>query len=241
MKIRLIRDDARGAAANMAIDEMLLRSQGAAPPVLRFYTWARPACSIGYFQNAKKTATKLRTAGKEIAVVRRITGGGFVLHGTDLTFSLALPDSWFPGDVKSSYLKVNEALRVGLKDCWPAIDYADCKSVPSGRGQGDRVCFEAPACYDLVLGRRKVVGASQRRTDGAVLHQSAVFLPADTKSVARKIIEGFEKSWSASFEERPLDADELGKAARIERERYASEEWAVPAVEMAVALASASG
>ncbi len=230
MKMRLIRDGARAAATNMAIDETLLKRQGRSLPVLRIYSWSHPSCSIGYFQNAKTVAAKLDARKKGMAVVRRITGGGLVLHGSDVTLSLAVPGAWLPGDVKSSYLKVNEALRAGLQDLWPALDYADCKTVPSGRGQGDRICFEAPACYDLLLGSRKAVGASQRRVDGAVLHQSAVFLPADAKTVARKIIEGFEKNWGVSFEETPLTAEELREAGEIERSRYASEEWAIPVI-----------
>lgn len=230
MKMRLVRDAARGAASNMAVDEVLLRAQSRGGlPALRVYSWSSPACSIGYFQDTKKVAAKLGAAKKGMTVVRRITGGGLVLHGTDVTLSLALPDAWLPGDVKSSYLKVNEALRAGFRQMWPALDYADCKTVPSGRGQGDRICFEAPACYDLLLGGRKVVGASQRRVDGAALHQSAIFLPADPQTVVRKIVEGFEKSWGAVFEEIPLTAEELKEAGEIERSRYASEEWIIPA------------
>jgi lipoate-protein ligase A len=230
MKMRLIRDGARSAVSNMAIDEMLLLGQGRKLPTLRIYSWSSMACSIGYFQDTKKVAVKLGAAKNGTTIVRRITGGGLVMHGSDVTLSLALPGSWLSGDVKSSYLKVNEALRVGFKELWPALDYADCKTVPSGRGQGDRICFEAPACYDLLLGSRKVVGASQRRMDGAVLHQSAVFLPADAKTVARKAIDGFEKNWGVSFEEIPLTEEELCDAGEIERVRYASEEWAIPAV-----------
>ncbi len=229
MKMRLIRDVARAAAPNMAIDEVLLRGQGRHLPVLRIYSWSSAACSIGYFQDTRKVAAKLGPGKQGMTVVRRITGGGLVVHGSDVTLSLAVPGSWLPGDVKSSYLKVNEALRTGFQGLWPALDYADCKTVPSGRGQGDRICFEAPTCYDLLLGSRKVVGASQRRVDGAVLHHSAVFLPADAKTVARKIIEGFEKKWGAVFEEIPLTEEELREAGEIERSRYASEEWIIPA------------
>lgn len=41
---------------NMAMDEALLNlvSQGALPPVIRFYGWAPKTLSIGYFQKLEK-------------------------------------------------------------------------------------------------------------------------------------------------------------------------------------------
>jgi lipoate-protein ligase A len=233
MKLRLIRDASRPAAANMAVDESLLRAKN---PVLRIYGWSSPAISIGYFQEVKRVAEK----AKGQTVVRRLTGGGLVRHGHDVTLSLTVPGAWLPGDVKSSYLKVNEALRTGFREMWPALDYAPCKDVPSGRAQGERICFEAPACYDLLLGATKVVGASQRRIDGAVLHQSAIFLPADAKTVARKIVEGFERMWGASFEEEPLTEAEIAAARAIELARYSSAEWIFPA-NHAATIATTSG
>ena len=177
---RLILDPPRSAALNMALDEFLMRSQGSseAPPVLRFYSWAEPAYSAGYFQNVDEIVKRFQCEKKHIPVVRRLTGGGLVRHGDDITFSLSVKgDSpFFAGAVKDSYLKVNEALRRGMKPLYAQIDYADCKSIPSAKGEKERICFESPSCYDLLLGGKKIVGASQRRKDGAILHQSSIFL-----------------------------------------------------------------
>ena len=156
---RLILDPPRTATLNMAIDEMLLGSQAApdTAPTLRFYTWAVPAYSVGYFQDVDEIFKRFQSAKTGAPVVRRVTGGGLVFHGQDVTFSITAKENspFFSGEVKDSYLKVNEALRVGLKPVFQGIDYADCKTIPSGRGKGNRICFEAPSCYDLLLYGKK--------------------------------------------------------------------------------------
>ena len=150
----------------MALDEMLMRR---GEPALRFYRWSRPCVTTGYFEDIRRVARRFGRSGPELSVIRRITGGGSVQHGDDLTFSLVLRvgSPFFSSDVKSSYLKINEAVRIGLRDDYPRLDYADCKTVPSQSArQKERVCFESPSCYDLLLNGKKVLGASQRRTYG---------------------------------------------------------------------------
>ena len=223
--MRLILDEPRDAFMNMAVDEMLMGSA----PCLRVYFWDQPSISIGYFQDVAATAQLFQCAKKNIPVVRRLTGGGLVSHGNDLTFSLVLAsdNAFLPRDVKASYLKVTEALRAGLKDTYQELDYARCKDLGAQRKrQTERVCFEQPSCYDLLFNGKKVMGASQRRLNGVILHQSAVFLDMGRGELTKKIIQGFEKNWKLSFEERPLTPEEIGRAERINEERYSSKFWA---------------
>lgn len=232
--MRLVLDGARRAPLNMAIDEILMESQRgpAVLPTLRFYSWSEPSCTMGYFQNLPEISKRLKLAEKKIRAVKRLTGGGLVIHGEDLTFSLTVqnPGPWMPADVKDSYLKVNEALRVGLEVLYPGIDYADCKNLPSARGKGERVCFEAPSCYDLLLKGKKIVGASQRRSEGALLHQSTVFLKEEKRGdLISAIVRGFEQKWGVSFEEISLSAAEVEAAEAKERQRYSSPEWTTAA------------
>lgn len=216
----------------MAIDEMLMESQHApeAVPALRVYFWSVPAYSVGYFQSVAETVDRFDCREKDRSVVRRLSGGGLVEHGQDLTFSLVCktPNVFLPAQAKESYLKINEAVRVGLKPVAPRLDYADCKKVPSGRATRRSVCFEAPSCCDLMLGSAKVVGASQRRKDGVLLHQSAVFLGGSSEDLRPFLREGFERVLGMRFEERPLSERELSRAAELEKKRYASSEWAFP-------------
>ncbi len=188
---RLIVDAPASAAANMATDEMLLLGQGTADslPTLRFYTWLEPCVSIGYFQSVEAFAWGSQNAAQSI--IRRITGGGAVQHGKDLTFSITatLPNPCIPSSVKDSYLKINEAVRVGLKPLYPMLDYADCRDVLSMRErQKDRICFEKPDCHDLLLKGKKILGASQRRIGNKFLHQSALYLDAPQETLIRACV-----------------------------------------------------
>ena len=221
---RLILDEARPASLNMAVDELLMRrATQSGVPILRFYRWSAPCVTVGYFEEVAKVS---RRFGR-FPVVRRITGGGAVLHGEDLTFSLVMPlpvrqagvpAPHFANDVKSSYLKINEAVRVGLRTEYPKMDYADCRTVPSQTSkQKERVCFDAPSCYDLLSAGKKVLGGSQRRTNGVLLHQSTMFLSRPTELLMQRVREGFEQVWKISFEEAPLTQEELTEAAEGER------------------------
>ncbi len=219
---RLIVDQPASPSANMAIDEMLMLGQGRADsiPTLRFYTWSESCMSIGYFQSVKDFPKQ--------SVIRRITGGGSVQHGKDLTFSITatFPNDIIPSAVKDSYLKVNEAVRVGLKPLFPALDYADCRDVLSMRErQRDRVCFEKPDCHDLLLGGRKILGASQRRIGNKFLHQSALYLDGSKETLISAIKEGFEKVWKIKFKASALTPSEKDQALDIEKTRYADPLW----------------
>ena len=62
----------------MAVDEVLLRNAtGRRLPLLRVYTWVRPAVSFGYFQEFPACLAAKYDS------VRRLTGGGVVYHGDE--------------------------------------------------------------------------------------------------------------------------------------------------------------
>ena len=229
-RFRLIIDIPRSATQNMALDEALVETQTAdAMPCIRFYQWEEPAVTVGYFESVEKTVSRLQAGKKDLAVVRRLTGGGAVLHGKDLTFSLCarLPNPRIPSDVKDSYLKINEAIRMGLKENFSKIDYADCKTISSQSSrQKDRVCFESPSCYDLLLDGKKILGASQRRFGSAILHQSTLFIQKPFGELISMIRGGFETLWKVEFFEKAITTEEIKRAQKIERERYNSKEWA---------------
>jgi lipoate-protein ligase A len=99
-------DTPHSAAMNMSIDEALV--EHAAVPSIRFYQWHSPALSFGYFGRFADVASY---AG-ERHLVRRWTGGGIVLHGDDLTYSIVIPvsDAAFGESSISIYEKIHHAL-----------------------------------------------------------------------------------------------------------------------------------
>ena len=74
----------------MAVDEALLKSANDNGQVtLRFYEWAEPTLSLGYFQKSADRAQ--HQASVDCEIVRRSSGGGAILHDHELTYSLSLP------------------------------------------------------------------------------------------------------------------------------------------------------
>lgn len=93
---------------NMAVDEALfLRGL----PTIRFYHWNETACSIGYFQSAKEYDFPY-------PLVRRITGGGTVVHGSDLTYSIVCGLTAFPSldSIKQSYFWIHQGILEALRN-----------------------------------------------------------------------------------------------------------------------------
>ena len=153
---------------NMAIDEALLEQ--AAVPVLRFYGWRRPSLSFGYFGKFADVAAEMERRD----VVRRWTGGGIVLHGEDLTYSLVTPST----DPASSHgpTAIYTALHLAIRDALRA-EGNDAELASRAAPKISDACFANPVRDDVMLLGRKIAGAAQRRTRGGFLHQGSIQLP----------------------------------------------------------------
>ena len=74
----------------MAVDQALLASaNGTGQVTLRFYRWSPPTLSLGYFQAADQRREHQPSLSCDL--VRRVTGGGAILHHRELTYSLCVP------------------------------------------------------------------------------------------------------------------------------------------------------
>ncbi|MEO6785199.1 MAG: hypothetical protein ABI318_03610, partial [Chthoniobacteraceae bacterium] len=165
-KITEIRDETpRAAPLNMALDEVLLGEASA--PLLRIYRWSGPAVSFGYFGKFAPVAAVWR----DREIVRRMTGGGIVPHGHDLTYSLIVPagNPFAARSPRDVYRAVHEAIGALIGD---SGEFAALATVPADGGTG--VCFESPAEFDLLLQGKKIAGAALRRTRHGLLLQGSI-------------------------------------------------------------------
>lgn len=161
-----IRDETpRSGPLNMALDETLLASARA--PLLRIYRWERPAVSFGYF--GKFASLPASWPGREI--VRRMTGGGIVPHGEDLTYSIIIPagHAFAAHSPRHIYRAIHEAIGTRFTRTGEPMALA---SAPTDAGTG--ACFESPAEFDLLARGKKIAGAAMRRTRDGLLLQGSI-------------------------------------------------------------------
>jgi lipoate-protein ligase A len=152
----------------MAADEALLEHVIASGrPALRFYTWDPPTLSLGYFQPFAE-----RLPG--ITVVRRMTGGGAIVHDRELTYALGLP----PAEKAREWpCRLHDMVRDALAACGVRIATSGCGEE---NGRGRFLCFEHHTPGDLLIAGHKIGGSAQRRRDGAVLQHGSVLLAASS-------------------------------------------------------------
>jgi lipoate-protein ligase A len=155
----------------MALDQALLEAAPAlGRPVLRFYSWAEPAASFGYFQRYAEleVLTPLRP------LVRRPTAGGLVPHDADWTYSLVFPAShaWYGLRAAESYRAAHSWIQIAFSRLGLPVELAPGR-LPSQAGQ----CFVGYEKSDLLWRGRKIAGAAQRRTREGLLIQGSVQPP----------------------------------------------------------------
>ncbi|MBJ6725391.1 lipoate--protein ligase family protein [Geomesophilobacter sediminis] len=176
---RLIDTGPLDAAANMAVDEALLAcfDPATSQPVLRLYGWSPPALSLGRYQDAATALDLPRCAADDVAVVRRMTGGGIIYHADELTYSIVCrPDQVGEGaGVKAGFRRLCGFLlgayrKLGLNPSF-AIDHN-----PEGAQLGVRTsfCFAGKEECDIVVQGRKLGGNAQRRARGLILQHGSI-------------------------------------------------------------------
>lgn len=205
----------------MAIDEFLLLDfleRGVSS--FRLYGWKPPALSIGVHQKIDSVNLDLcESVG--MPVVRRITGGSAILHGSDLCYSLVLSRELFGkgATIRDSFEATGAALfgfyeRFGLraryaKDVYPS-------GAPCVRSA---LCFDAAEEYDVMIDGRKIGGNAQARRRNAVFQHGSVPLePLDARAFIVNDNGGqcvIESTSLAQLCDRPVTAEEAADAFTV--------------------------
>jgi lipoate-protein ligase A len=235
-KIRTVETGFNSAALNMAIDEALIESVGQVP-ILRIYGWRPAAVSIGYFQsmNEEVDFTKCKEIGVDI--VRRLTGGGAVLHEYELTYSFI--SRRYPQNVVESYKWICDAIVISI----------------------NRLGFDASfvPLNDIVIAGKKVSGNAQTRRKGVLLQHGTILLDVNvdkmfsvlkvpSEKLRDKIIKDVKErvtslagttyddmatslkaSFAAKFEAKliadTLCTEEISHARWLAERKYSNNEW----------------
>jgi lipoate-protein ligase A len=175
--LQVFRDPALDGPTNMARDEHLLHADALRPAALRLYAWQPPTISLGYFQRHADLA-HLPAAVRSLAVVRRLTGGGAILHDREVTYCLVVDDS-VPVARKpptALYRLVHECWQGALREHGQPAEMApEHFPLPTPR-TGPFFCFAKPGRTDLMIDGQKLLGSAQRRTPGCVLQHGSLLL-----------------------------------------------------------------
>lgn len=251
LRWRLIVDPPRPGAENMARDHALARCLESGEGVLRLYGWERPTVSFGRNEPARGRYDREEGLARGLAFVRRPTGGRAVLHHQEVTYAVTLPERALGGP-REAYRTINRGLVRGLGELGVAVEVAPEGPVP-GVDQGP--CFRAPAPGEITAVGRKLVGSAQVRLEGSLLQHGSVILRGDQRllgelregragteddpatvaslssrdftasEVVAALARGCRLAWGGRWAEGGYRSREEDAAARLEEERYGTEEW----------------
>lgn len=171
-KFRVIIDDPMPGSLNMGIDKAIVQSvsEGESLPTLRLYSWIAPAVTVGYFQKVSEKVNTVFCIDNKIPVIRRITGGGSVLHCDEITYSFITPlkNSPVPSDLESSFRTIINPIINSLKTI--GID-ASFKPI-----------------NDIVACGKKISGSAQTRQHGVLLQHGTIITDVDENLFNRSLI-----------------------------------------------------
>ena len=241
-RVRIESQPASGSR-NMAVDEVLLESAVRDEvATFRWYRWEEATLSLGYFQTAD--AASEFPLQNPIPVVRRLSGGGAILHHHEWTYSWAIP-AWDPLVRRPSQVYEivhNELVR------WFREQQVDARlrGAATAQQEGDVdpfLCFGRGDSRDIVLDGGKIVGSAQRRRKGAVLQHGSVLMErsalapefAGIRDTAPEfqIDEASLEAWTERLlqsqgyraEFRELTTEEERRTAELQRQRYDEIDW----------------
>jgi lipoate-protein ligase A len=166
----------------MALDEALLDTvaANAGLPTLRLYGWERPAITLGRFQNVARTMHLEAPEAHQVPLVRRITGGRGILHGDDLTVTIAAPVEAFglnpdrPFSAIAVYERIAAAFlaafaRLGVRAAMGSCERARCREA-----RGDCLAMISRADVVEAPSGRKLLGAALHRRERWILQQCSI-------------------------------------------------------------------
>lgn len=167
-------------------------------PLLRFYGWNAKTISLGVSQ----TINEAKKYG--LPIVKRITGGLAVLHGTkseELTYSIFVSSNQ---NFRRLYIQLGEVF----------INFLNDLGLNAGFGYDSKDyklsfdCFESKTVADIVSHDIKIIGSAQYRTKSAILQHGSIRLDRISsllnsnisfEHAIEKLKKNFEKKLNISF------------------------------------------
>ena len=170
-EFRLILTNINDAKINMAIDKALSISyEKDDMPILRFYTWVN-SFTVGLGEDIENY-DDLKDIYKDNCS-KRITGGGVLFHGHDISYSLVLSNTEFGNlSIKQSYEKICQFLLEFYKNLGLNPSFVkDSEYIKLKKNEFCQVGFEA---YDIIVNGNKIGGNAQKRNKNCILQHGSI-------------------------------------------------------------------
>lgn len=248
---RFLDTNKRDAAWNMAIDESLLSNyREGDPPIFRLYEW-ESSLSFGRSQNVASSLDIDRLTIDQVPFVRRMSGGGILAHGHDISYAIIIPRSEVNSlGIKKSYKHLSQFLiefysMLGLKPMYAAQTQIKNKK--------SEICLTGREEYDIVVENKKIGGNAQRYQKNALLQHGSIPLSLEgasfealfkkdrvisqatslqklgvtlsAKEIKTLLREAFLKHFQSDFLETQLTQSEYKSAANLNKIKYSNQQW----------------
>lgn len=155
--------------------ELFDRCQITGTNFMRFYSWQDYAVSLGYRQE-KIIFPK---------TVKRITGGGAVLHCPgELTYSLGICGDFRQRlGISQACSQISGLIVQTLRDLGLAVyDQQNCRA----ERFSDKICFAQTAPYEIKIDDKKLVGSAQKMTKLALFQHGSIGINRPKQSLLVK-------------------------------------------------------
>ncbi|MEA2100351.1 MAG: biotin/lipoate A/B protein ligase family protein [Campylobacterota bacterium] len=250
-KWRFIDTGVATARYNMAVDEALLSNfKEGDLPIFRLYGW-ESSLSFGRFSKPAKNLSLEKLQKQNLSFVRRITGGGILLHGGDISYSLILPRKNLKDiGVKESYsylcqFLINFYEKLGL-------DAKFANELNLNISKSD-ICMCANESYDIIIDGKKIGGNAQRYTKNILFQHGSIPLTRDgvifkdifldesvldnlpsldkmkkdieNQQLSSLLIEAFTQSYDVGLLSDTLSSSELLSTDELLKLKYSKKSW----------------
>ena len=229
---RLIRSGSLSARENMAIDKALF--ENFSQPVLRLYSWEK-SFTFGISADISKLKDKKELLSYEGNYAKRMTGGGILFHGNDISYALLIPTLYMGKlNVKQSYEKICLFLLNFYKSLGFNPIYAkDDTSIDKSKNEFCQLGFED---YDILIQAKKMGGNAQRRSRDIIFQHGSIGLfnlddEAHTgnslkdlgielsyEEASEKLIQSFEETFDVILEDSILNEKEKIRVEELKKE-----------------------
>jgi lipoate-protein ligase A len=145
---------------NMQKDyENFLRVEEGGGPFFRLYLWKKPVISLGFHQEPRDFP---------VDVVKRPTGGGALLHGWDVSFSVVDVKEMWGKSPKKIYLRLMGLLKESLERLDLSLGISNYEG-----SHGEYFCLFQPTFGEITyMGKKLVACAMRMGKKGFLLHGS---------------------------------------------------------------------